>query len=143
MDCKLFLAIQKPLDYYLTTLYFNHFHPKTSLLVDVTADVILEDLALALKVLRLDKFAKRLSISDFPCQWHLSDRKVILLIILYQHGFKNVYIPNFGTIADGPKVCNVGTKITFLDIHKMEKWPFVSQCTKFGSIGNGSKNLTS
>ena len=37
-------------------------------------------------------------------RWHLSDQKVILLIILYQQGFKKNYTPNFGTVGDGPKV---------------------------------------
>ena len=39
-------------------LYLNYFDPKTSLLPDGIADVILEDLALALKVLSLGKLAK-------------------------------------------------------------------------------------
>ena len=51
MTAKFFLAIQKPLDQYLTAIYFNNFDPKTSLLADGIADVILEYLALALKVL--------------------------------------------------------------------------------------------
>ena len=52
-------------------------------------------------------------------QWHLSDQKVILLIILYQQAFKNVYtsqtsgpsatVPKlegqiFGTVGIGPEV---------------------------------------
>ena len=41
--------------YYLLPI---HYKPKTSLLADEIADVILEDLALALKVLSLDKLAK-------------------------------------------------------------------------------------
>ena len=62
---------------------------------------------------------RRLSISDFPFQWHLFDQKVILLKILYQQGFKNVFtsqtsgplptVPKlgrqiFGTVGDGPEV---------------------------------------
>ena len=65
------------------------------------------------------KFNIRLSISDFPFQWHLYDQKVILLIILYQQGFKNVFTSQtsglsptglklghqiFGTVSDGPEV---------------------------------------
>ena len=38
-------------------------HPKTSLLADGIADAILEDLALALKVLSLGKLAKLCSLS--------------------------------------------------------------------------------
>ena len=40
------------------TFFFNDFDPKTSLLADGIADVILEDLALALNVLSLGKLAK-------------------------------------------------------------------------------------
>ena len=36
-----------------------------------------------------DILGVRLSISHFPIQLHLSDQKVILLLILYQPGFKN------------------------------------------------------
>ena len=99
---------------------------------------------------------RRLSISDFPFQWHLFDQKVILLKILYQQGFKNVFtsqtsglsvtVPKLGrkifrTVGDGPEVetfqslgrpevLDVWTKMDILAIHKMAKWPFLSRCTK-------------
>ena len=38
-------------------------------------------------------------------QWPISDLRVILLIILFQHGFLTCfYIPNLETFGDGPKV---------------------------------------
>ena len=66
---------------------------------------------------------------------------------------KCFYIPNFGTVADvkslgpsatvlklerqifrsianGPKVWDVGTKMAILANHKITRWPFLSQCTK-------------
>ena len=113
--------------------------------------------------------ATRLSISDFPFQWHLSDQKVILLIILYQQGFINVFTSQtsgpsltvrklerqiFGTIGDGPivgtfqslgcpKFWDIGTKMDILAIHKWQNSHFCPNVPNFGTVGNRSENLTS
>ena len=93
----------------------------------------------------------RLSISDFPFQWHLSDQKAILLIILYQHGFKNVYtfqtsgllatVPKlgrqiFGTVGNGHKVWYIGTKVAILPFCEWPKCPFLSQRPKLQDVPN-------
>ena len=50
------------------------------------------------------KSRKRLSISGFPFQWHLSDQKVILLIIFVSARFQKCFhIPNLGTVVNDPK----------------------------------------